>query len=189
MKIAIINDYLASYGGAEKTFKTLSEIFPDAEIYTLFYTPSILSKLKLGAGKRIKTSFLQKFPRFFRKHYQLLLLFLPIAAETLDFREYDVVISASHSFAKGIITRPKTIHISYCFSPTRYLWAPLSGVKYARNPLSRLLFHLFRIWDRQASERVDEFIACSRTVQERIKKYYKRESVVIYPPVEIPNPK
>jgi len=171
MKIAIINDYLVSYGGAEKTFKTLSEIFPDADIYTLFYTKDI--KQKLFPNKKIHTSFLQKFPKFFRKHYQLLLPFLPIAAETLDFRDYDIVISASHSFAKGIITRPKTIHICYCFSPTRYLWD-----KTKKN----FLLHFFRIWDRQASERVDEFIACSRTVQDRIKKYYKRESVVIYPP-------
>ena len=174
-KIAIIHEYLVSYGGAEKTFRALSEIFPDAELYTLFYTPSILSKLKLGAGKRIKTSFLQKFPRFLRKKYQLLLPFLPIAAETLDLREFDIVISASHSFAKGIITRPKTTHICYCFSPTRYLWD-----KARKN----FLLHFFRIWDRQASERVDEFIACSETVKQRIAKYYKRDSVVIYPPVD-----
>jgi len=173
MKIAIINDYLASYGGAEKVFKALSEIFPDADIYTLFYTKDI--KQKLFPNQKIHTSFLQKFPKFFREHYQLLLPFLPIAAETLDFREFDIVISASHSFAKGIITRPKTIHICYCFSPTRYLWD-----KTKKN----FLLHFFRIWDRQASERVDEFIACSKIVQQRIKKYYKRDSVVIYPPVD-----
>jgi glycosyltransferase involved in cell wall biosynthesis len=103
----------------------------------------------------------------------LLLPFLPIAAETIDLRDFDVVISASHSFIKGIITRPKTTHICYCFSPTRYLWD-----KSRKN----VLLHYFRVWDRQASERVDEFIACSKTIQNRIKKYYKRESVVIYPP-------
>jgi len=176
MKIAIVNDYLASYGGAEKTFKVLSDIFPDAEIYTLFYTKDI--KQKLFPHQIIHTSFLQKFPGFFRKHYRLLLPFLPIAAETLDFREFDVVISASHSFVKGIITRPKTTHICYCYSPTRYLWD-----KSRRN----ILLHYFRVWDRQASERVDEFIACSETVKNRIKKYYKRDSVVIYPPVQTPS--
>jgi len=170
-KIALINEYLVSYGGAEKTFKALSDIFPDAELYTLFYLNNI--KQKFFPIKRIHTSFLQKFPKFLRKHYQLLLPFLPIAAETLDLRDYDIVISASHSFVKGIITRPKTTHICYCYSPTRYLWD-----KARKN----FLLHFFRIWDRQASERVDEFIACSKTVQERIKKYYKRDSIVIYPP-------
>ncbi|MFH1129609.1 MAG: glycosyltransferase [Patescibacteria group bacterium] len=174
MKIAIINDYLVNYGGAEKTFKTLSDIFPDAELYTLFYDPKI--KKELFPIHRMNTSFLQRLPLFIRKRYQLLLPFLPIAAETIDLRDYDIVISASHSFVKGIITRPKTIHISYCFSPTRYLWD-----KSRKN----ILLHYFRMWDRQASERVDKFIACSRAVQNRIKKYYKRESVVIYPPVQI----
>ena len=177
-KIALIHDYLISYGGAEKTFKVLTEIFPQAEVYTLFYNPNVLNKLKIGAGKKIRTSFLQKFPKFFRKHYQLLLPFMPIAAETLDFRDFDIVISSSHSFAKGIITRPKTTHICYCYSPTRYLWDQTR---------SRSFLHYFRIWDRQAAERVDKFISISKTVQQRIKKYYKKDSVVIYPPVKIFN--
>lgn len=183
MKIALIHDYIVSYGGAEKTFKVLSEIFPEAELYTLFYDPVILSKLKLGAsgdGREIRTSFLQKFPKFLRKKYQILLPLLPIAAETLDFREFDIVISSSFSFTKGIITRPKTTHISYCHTPTRYLWD---------KSRRKFILHYFRVWDRQASERVDEFIASSKTVQSRIRKYYKRESTVIYPPVEIPNVK
>ena len=178
MKIALIHDYIVSYGGAEKTFKVLSEIFPEAELYTLFYDPLILSRLKLeasGGSREIKTSFLQKFPRFLRRKYQLLLPLMPIAAETLDFREFDIVISSSFSFTKGIITRPKTTHISYCHTPTRYLWD---------KSRKRFILHYFRVWDRQASERVDEFIASSKTVQDRIRKYYKRESTVIYPPVE-----
>ncbi|PJE57462.1 MAG: glycosyltransferase family 4 protein [Candidatus Portnoybacteria bacterium CG10_big_fil_rev_8_21_14_0_10_38_18] len=174
MKIALIHDYLVAYGGAEKVFKVLADIFPEAEIYTLFYDPKI--KKQFFPNKIVHTSFLQKFPLFLRKKYQMLLPLLPIAVETMDFREFDVVISATHSFAKGIITRPKTTHICYCYSPTRYLWD-----KARRN----FLLHYFRVWDRQASERVDHFIAVSKTVQQRIKKYYKRESIVIYPPVEI----
>jgi glycosyltransferase involved in cell wall biosynthesis len=176
MKIALIHDYIVSYGGAEKTFKVLSEIFPDAELYTLFYDKGIVEKLKIGEGRLIHASFLQKFPRFLRKKYQLLLPLLPIAAETLDFREFDIVISSSFSFAKGIITRPKTTHISYCHTPTRYLWD---------KSRRKFILHYFRVWDRQASERVDEFIASSKTVRDRIRKYYKRESTVIYPPVKI----
>lgn len=177
MKIALIHDYLVSYGGAEKTFKVLTELFPRAEVYALFYDPKI--KNRFFPKIKICTSFLQKFPAFLRKKYRLLLPFLPVAAETLDFREFDLVISSSFSFAKGIITRPKTIHVCYCHTPTRYLWDK------AR---SRFLLHYFRIWDRQASERVDYFIANSRTVQQRIKKYYKKDSVVIYPPVEVKSP-
>ena len=171
MKIALIHDYLTAYGGAEKTFNALIGMFPQAEVYTLFYDKKI--KAKFFPGREINTSFLQKFPAFLRKKYQLLLPFLPVAAESLDFREFDIVISSSHSFAKGIITRPKTIHICYCYSPTRYLWD---------KSRSNSLLHYFRIWDRQASERVDYFIACSKIVQDRIKKYYKRDSIVIYPP-------
>ncbi len=176
MKIALIHDYLASYGGAEKTFKVLTEIFPQAEVYTLFYDPKVLNKLKFRADRKIHTSFLQKFPAILRKNYRLLLPFLPIAAETMDFRDFDVVISSSHSFAKGIITRPKTTHICYCYSPTRYLWDKKQG---------KFFLHYFRLWDRQAAERVDQFIAISKTVQKRIKKYYKKDSIVIYPPVDI----
>jgi len=172
MRIALIHDYLTYFGGAERTFKTLIKLFPEAEVYTLFYDTKI--KKRFFPNTEIKTSFLQKFPSVLRKKYQLLLPFLPVAVETLDFREFDLVISSSHSFAKGIITRPKTIHICYCYSPTRYLWD---------SSHSHFILHSFRIWDRQASERVDKFIAISKTVQNRIKKYYKRDSVVIYPPV------
>lgn len=179
MKIALIHDYIVSYGGAEKTFKALTEIFPEAEIYTLFYDPEIVKKLKIGEGRKIHTSFLQKFPRFLRRKYQILLPFMPIAAETLDFREFDIVLSSSFSFTKGIITRTKTTHICYCHTPTRYLWD---------QSRRKFILHYFRVWDRQASERVDEFIASSKTVQDRIRKYYKRESTVIYPPVEMPPP-
>lgn len=175
MKIALIHDYITAFGGAEKTFKVLTELFSEAEVYTLFYDPQIKKRFFLKT--KIKTSFLQKFPAVLKKKYQLLLPFLPVAAETLDFREFDLVISSSFSFTKGIITRPQTKHICYCYSPTRYLWDQ------AR---SRFFLHYFRIWDRQASERVDYFIAISKSVQQRIKKYYKRDSVIIYPPVEVP---
>ncbi len=193
MRIALIHDYLASYGGAEKTFKVLTEIFPQAEVYTLFYDPAILKKIyphNQNFGVGVNTSFLQKFPAILKKKYQLLLPFLATAAESLDFREFDIVISSSHSFAKGIITRPKTIHICYCYSPNKYLWIDRNHGSFIwKNPISRGLLHYMRIWDRQASERVDHFIACSRTVQRRIKKYYRRKSLVVYPPVEILNPK
>lgn len=183
MKIALIHDYITAFGGAEKTFKVLTELFPEAEVYTLFYDPEI--KKKFFPKTKIRTSFLQKFPAILKKKYQLLLPFLPVAAETLDFREFNLVISSSFSFTKGIITRPRTKHICYCYSPNRYLWLDKSQKTVLwKNPVSKLLFHYVRIWDRQASERVDHFVAISKTVQKRIEKYYKRDSVVIYPPVD-----
>ncbi len=184
MRIALIHDYLISFGGAEKTFKVLTGMFPGAEIYTLFYDPKI--KKRFFPDIQIRTSFLQKFPATLRTRYPLLLPFLPVAAETLDFREFDLVISSSFSFSKGIITRPRTRHICYCYSPTRYLWDYHLSKKPKSFPAKALL-HYVRIWDRQASERVDHFIAISEAVKARIKKYYKRDSVVIYPPVQISN--
>lgn len=184
MKIALIHDYITAFGGAEKTFKVLIELFPEAEVYTLFYDPEI--KKKFFPKTKIRTSFLQKFPAILKKKYQLLLPFLPTAAETLDFREFDVVISSSFSFTKGIITRPRTKHICYCYSPNRYLWLNKNQRTVLwKNPISKLLFHYVRIWDRQASERVEHFVAISKTVQKRIEKYYKQKSVVIYPPVKV----
>lgn len=179
MKIALIHDYITTFGGAERTFKNLIELFPKAKVFTLFYNPKI--KNRFFPNIKIHTSFIQRFPKFLRKKYQLLLPFLPVAAETLDFREFDLVISSSFSFSKGIITRPNTKHICYCYSPTRYLWDYYH--KKQKGLIAKLLSHYVRIWDRQASERVDYFIAISETVQKRIKKYYKRDSVVIYPPV------
>ncbi len=184
MRIAIIHDYITSFGGAEKTFKNLLKLFPQAEAYALFYDRKI--KERFFPDIKIKTSFLQKAP--FKHKYQLLMPLMPVAAETLDFRDFDIVISSSFSFAKGIITRPQTKHICYCYSPNRYLWIRENNSGFLwKNPVSKILLHHMRIWDRQASERVDEFIAISRTVQARIKKYYKRTSKLIYPPVQIPD--
>ncbi|MBD3282354.1 MAG: glycosyltransferase [Candidatus Portnoybacteria bacterium] len=171
MKIGIIHDYLVSCGGAEKVFKALSDIF-DADLFTLFYRRGV--KNRLFGNREINTSFLQKFP--FKKRYRWFLGFLTFAAESFDFRDYDLIISSSHSFAKGVITRVDTRHVCYCYSPTRYLWD---------SSLSNPVLNYFRIWDRQASERVDQFISCSRVVQDRIRKYYRRDSSVIYPPVDI----
>ncbi len=186
MRIALIHDYITSFGGAEKTFKNLINLFPQAQAYTLFYDRKI--KEKFFPDIEIKTSFLQTVP--FKKKYQLLLPLMPVAAETIDFRKFDLVISSSFSFAKGIITRPQTKHICYCYSPNRYLWMKENDQKSLwKNPLSRMLLHYMRIWDRQASERVDEFIAISKCVQKRIEKYYKRKSKLIYPLVQISNSK
>ncbi|MFH1405089.1 MAG: glycosyltransferase [Patescibacteria group bacterium] len=186
MKIAIIHDHLIQQGGAEKVLETMHEMWPEAPTYTLFFDPK---KLPEFASHDIRTSFLQKMPMALTK-YKMYIALMPTATERHDLSEFDVVVSSSSAFSKGVITRPGSIHICYCHTPTRYLWSDThSYVEELRIPrimkamLPPLLTYL-RIWDRHAAGRVDYFIANSNTVAERIKKYYGRSSDIIYPPVD-----
>ncbi len=184
LKVAIIHDFLVQYGGAERVLEVLSEMFPGAPIYTLLY-----DKDKIGdkfAKREIRTSYLQKFPKFLKKRYRWLLPFFMIIPETFDLREFDLVISSTGAWSKGIVTRLNTIHISYLHSPMRFVWD--YNEKYLKEEkkrcfLTRILLSYVRMWDKLASERPDYLIANSKYTQERIKKYYRRESMVIYPPV------
>lgn len=184
-EIAIVCEWLTNISGAERVVKALHEIYPAAPIYTLVYdkkfTDSFLPNAKINA------SFLQKFFKLLPSR-QLLTPFFPIAIESFDLSEFDIVLSSSFSFAKGLILRPKTAHISYCFSPMRQLWDWQAEYKKEkkRTPawVVALFQHFLRIWDRQASIRVDYFIAISEVVKRRLKKYYKVSAKVIYPPVE-----
>ncbi|MBI4272272.1 glycosyltransferase [Candidatus Uhrbacteria bacterium] len=188
MKIALVHDHLvAQLGGAERVLKIFHEIFPEAPIFTLLYDRKRFDSFFGDA--EIHTSFLQKFP-FTLLKYQWLLPFMPTATEQYDLSNFDVVLSSSSAFSKGIITKSTTLHVSYCHTPTRYLWTDTqSYVRELKIPslikrgLPFLLSRL-RVWDRVAADRVDRFIANSKTVQERIKKYYRRKSDIIYPPVE-----
>lgn len=187
MKVALIHDHLAQDGGAEKVLKVFAEMYPDAVIYTL-----LADKVKTDKylkGRRIDTSIIQRLPGGVR-HYRWYLPFMPMAVEFFDLREYDLVISDTSSFAKGVITTPDVPHICYCHTPTRYLWSDthqylneLKCNKFVKKVVSMLLSNL-RIWDFAAASRVDYFIANSKTVAKRINKYYRRDSQVIYPPVE-----
>lgn len=191
MKIALVHDYLNQYGGAEKVLEAFIEIFPDAPIYTLIHDPA---KLRCGVNsfknKDIRTSFLQKVP-FAKTKHRIFPPLMPLAIEKFDLSGYDVVLSDSASFAKGVITKPETLHICYCYTPTRYIWD--DSHKYIREfsipsfvrPFIPLFMNYIRIWDREAAHRVDEFICTSKFVAKRIKKYYKRNAKVIYPPVDI----
>jgi glycosyltransferase involved in cell wall biosynthesis len=139
----------------------------------------------------IRTSFLQKFPKFLKRRPKWLLPFLPTAPETFNLRDYDLVISSSGAWSKGIIVKPKTIHICYCHSPMRFAWdwnekyMDEQGLGKGRRIFARLMLNYVRMWDKAAADRPDYFISNSKTTQSRIKKYYDRESVVVYPPVEI----
>lgn len=188
MKLALVHDHLIQQGGAERVLKVLAELYPDAPIFTLVYDRH---KLKSHFDpSRVKPSFLQKVP-FSAKSYQWLLPLMPLATESYDLSEYDVILSSSSAFSKGIITRPGTVHICYCHTPTRYLWMDThTYVQEIRQPrvvksVLPLMLSRMRLWDRLAADRVDAFVANSKTVQDRIQKYYSRTSDIIHPPVSV----
>jgi glycosyltransferase involved in cell wall biosynthesis len=183
MKVALVYDRVNKWGGAERLLLALHEIWPQAPLYTSVYNPKTAPWAKVFP--EIKTSFLQHFP-LAKTNHELYPLLMPLAFESFDFEGFDVVISVTSEAAKGIITRPETLHLCYCLTPTRYLW---SGHKdYFDHPLKRLLSRplvsYLRAWDRLAAQRPDGYLAISETVRERIRKYYGRESLVIYPPVD-----
>ncbi len=186
MKVALVHDYLNQMGGAERVVMALHEIYPDAPIYTSIYDPKLVDPAFRKMD--IRTSFMQKFPMV-TKHHQPYLPFYPFAMESLDLRGYDLVLSSSSAFGKGVITRPETMHICYCHTPMRWCWNYEEYVereqlgKMARRILPFLITGL-RSWDQTSSMRVDHFIANSPVIAERIQKYYRRDAVVIPPPVE-----
>lgn len=188
LKVAIVCDWLTSWGGAERVILALHRMYPEAAIFTSIYDPTHFPDL---AKADVRTSFLQKFPGA-KKNYQRYFSQMPLAFESFDLDEFDVVISSSHSCAKGVITRPDTLHVSYCHSPPRYLWD--GSHQYLKEyPWPGLLKRTFipsllrdmRLWDRATADRVDRFVANSAFVARRIQKYYRRDAEVIYPPVSM----
>jgi len=190
MKVALVHDHLAQDGGAEKVLRALAKMFPEAPIYTLLYEKENIKKYY--PGRHIEASIIQKLPGGV-KFYQWYMPFMPMAVEFFDLGSFDLVISDASAFAKGVITSPKALHICYCHTPTRYIWdythQYINELKYNKfiKKIISMVLNYVRIWDRQAADRVDKFIANSETVKKRIKKYYRRDSRVIYPPVEIDN--
>lgn len=186
LKIALVHDWLLGVGGAEKTLRALHETFPRAPIYTIFHDPKFTDKFLPGVD--IRSSFLQKPYRFFGGH-KLLTPLIPMAIESINLSGFDLVISSSVAFSKGLILKPQTKHICYCYSPTRQLWdwhaEYRAESKHAPRLVTSILQHLLRIWDHHASTRVEYFVAISENVRQRIRKYYQRDSIVIYPPVEL----
>jgi glycosyltransferase involved in cell wall biosynthesis len=186
MKVALVHDYLNQMGGAERVVLALHELFPDAPLYTSIYDPK---RVDAAFSKMdIRTSFMQKLP-FVTKHHQPYLPFYPFAMENLDLRGYDLVLSSSSAFGKGVITRPETMHICYCHTPMRWCWNYYEYVEREQiGKIARKVLPLFitglRIWDQTSAMRVDHFIANSPVVAERIAKYYRRDAIVIPPPVE-----
>lgn len=188
MRIAFVHEYLNQFGGAERTLAVLAEMFPTAPIYTLLYDEQ--ATRGLFKGRIVNTSFLQKFPGAVR-HHEWYPLLMPLAIEQFDFSAFDIVVSVSASFAKGIITKPGTRHICYCLTPPRFLWdnSHKFGKDFGFPPLIRFasqpLISYLRMWDHLAADRVDEFWRISDFVGKRIQKYYHQPSALIYPPVDM----
>lgn len=184
MKVAIVHEWLTIYGGSERVTEIFHDIFPEAPIYCLVYDEDTMPKRFKNYD--IRPTFVQKLP-FAKKKYKAYLPIMPRAYEELDLTDYDLVISSSSACAKGVITRSDAIHICYCHTPTRYLWEfYYEYVRYMskfKKAIISMFIHKLRIWDRLAADRVDKFIANSNYIAGRISKYYRRESTVIFPPV------
>jgi len=187
MKAAIIHDWLTGMRGGEKCLEVFCEIFPDADLYTLIHIPGSVSKTI--EDRNIKTSFIQNLP-FVKSHYRFFLPFFPYAIESFNLKGYDLILSSSHCVAKGIIPPPDAPHISYIYTPMRYVWdlyddyfgGERSG--WFSKKTMGILAHYLRMWDAASSNRVDHFAAISNHVAKRVEKYYRRNADVIYPPVD-----
>ena len=186
MKVALVHDWLTNMGGAERVVINFKEIFKDAPIYTTIYNPDNLDdELK---NIDVRTSFLQN-KKDAKKNHQKYFPFMPMAFESFDLNDYDIVLSSSSSCAKGVVTNPNTMDVCYCHSPMRYGWefyyeyANTTDMKKLKKKLLKYFMDYMRIWDNVSSNRVDYFIANSENVARRIWKHYRRESVVIHPPV------
>ena len=184
MKIAIVHEWLTIYGGSERVVEALHELYPNAPIYCLVYDAQRIPKRFQQYD--IRPTFLQKVP-LAKKHYQMFLPLMPYAYEQLDLTDYDVVLVSSSACAKGVITRSNAIQICYCHTPIRYAWEFYYDYIKKFGKIKKILvgwfIHHIRIWDRLAADRVDYFVANSHYIQQRIFKYYRRESTVIFPPV------
>ena len=190
MRIAIIHDWLVTYAGAERVLEQMLQVFPDADIYSLVdFLPH--DRRAFILSKEVNTSFIQNMPqakRFYRNYLPL----MPLAIEQFDLSAYDLVISSSHAVAKGVLTGPDQLHLCMCYSPIRYAWdlqhqyLKETGLdKSLKSWLARYMLHHIRNWDYRTANGVDEFIAISNFIARRIWKVYRRESHVIYPPVDV----
>lgn len=189
-RIAIIHDWLETFAGAEQVLKEMLSLFPEADLYAVVDFLSDADRAKLG-GVRSFTTFIQRLPGA-RKHFRAYLPLMPLAVEQLDLSRYEVVISSSHAVAKGVITGPDQVHISYVHSPIRYAWdlqhqylQEAGLTKGVKSWAARLMLHKLRLWDYRTAAGVDKFIANSQFIARRVRKVYGREAQVVYPPVDV----
>lgn len=189
MKVVIVHDWLVVYGGAERVLEHIIDSYPQADIFSLIDgVPE--DQRHFLRGKTPKTSYMQKIPGV-HKHYRKMMALMPIAIEQLDLSAYDLIISSSYAVAKGVISGPNQVHVCYCHSPMRYAWDHYhfylkeTGLdKGFLSWIARWQLHKIRNWDARNSLSVDRFLANSRFVRERIWKFYRRESELVYPPID-----
>jgi glycosyltransferase involved in cell wall biosynthesis len=185
MRAAIVHYWLLNMRGGEKVVEALCDLLPEADIFTLFYDPERISPVI--RSHRVRASFLQPF----RKNHRSLLPLMPMAVESFDLRDYDLVVSSESGPAKGVILSSATRHVCYCHTPMRYLWDlyPAYRNEWVRSRLKRAIMAPFanylRLWDYATAARVDDFVANSANVRRRIWKTYRRESIVVHPPVAV----
>jgi glycosyltransferase involved in cell wall biosynthesis len=184
-RVAIVHYWLVGMRGGERVLERLLRLFPEADIYTHVYDPAAVSPAI--RARRVHTTFINRLPGA-RRHYQKYLPLMPMALEELDLSGYDLVISSESGPAKGVITGSGTLHVCYCHSPMRYIWDHYPTYRAAAGPIERMvmpwLFHELRAWDALSAGRVDRIVANSRFVQGRVGKFWRRESVVVHPPVQ-----
>jgi UDP-N-acetylmuramyl pentapeptide phosphotransferase/UDP-N-acetylglucosamine-1-phosphate transferase/glycosyltransferase involved in cell wall biosynthesis len=190
IRVAIVHDFLYTYGGAERVLEQMLHVFPDAALFSLF---DFLPPDKRGflQGRSVTSSFIQKLP-FARRNHRHYLPLMPLAIEQLDVSAYDIVISSSYVAAKGVLTRPDQLHVCYCHSPVRFAWdlqhqylqetGLTTGIK---SVLARTVLHYIRNWDIRSANGVDVFLTNSDFVARRIEKFYRRRSTTLYPPVDV----
>ncbi len=188
INIALAHDDLCQFGGAERVVLELSDMYEKPPLYTALSSDIVVSKIPNKIGN-LRMSFLNKY-KIIKKHPKSFFFLYPLAFESFNFDEFDVVISSSTRFAHGIITKPGTLHICYMHSPSRYIWdyheyIKMYNIKGIKKKILPLLVSYLRIWDYQASYRPDFFIANSEFTQKRIKKFYNKDSVIINPPVDV----
>lgn len=188
-RVAVVHEWLTTYAGSERVLEQILKIWPDADLFSVvdFFPDADRAALQ---GKHARTTFIQRLPRA-RKSFRAYLPLMPLAVEQFDLSGYDLIVSSSHAVAKGIITGPGQLHVSYVHSPIRYAWdlqhqyLDEAGLKRgAKSWLARAILHYMRIWDQRTAHGVDQFVANSAYVAQRIRKVYGRDASVVYPPVE-----
>ena len=190
MKVAIVHDWFVTYAGAERVVEQLLELYPEADLFsTVDFLPE--GQRDFIKNKKIHTTFIQHLPGA-RRHYRSYLPLMPLAIEQMDLSGYDLIISSSSCVSKGVITGPDQVHICMCYTPVRYAWdlqhqylQEAGMAKGLKSWIARIILHYIRMWDLRTVNNVDHFIAISHYIERRIKKYYRRESTVIYPPVDV----
>ncbi|MBT9550773.1 MAG: glycosyltransferase [Hydrogenophaga sp.] len=189
MKVAIVHYWWLSNRGGEAVVAAIAELYPEADLYVHVCDEALVRKT-LGEGFKglVVTTFIARLPGA-AKHYQKYLPLMPVALEQLDLSAYDLVISSESGPAKGVITRPDALHVCYCHSPMRYVWDMYPAYLQGAGRVVRALFpwvaHWLRVWDRASADRVDHFVANSSFVASRIRKFYRRDAEVVYPPVNV----